>query len=278
MSQWAVQLKFPLPLACTRHPIQIPAMNRLLLAALLVSSSAFAHDPWIQLNSAKQEPKQPIYADLMLGNHGNNHRDFLLAGKIPLKGSTLSLISSNGQATDLKPDIVDAGSEEKEGYWSVKIPTQPSGLHCVAHLYDAVVTYAPKRVLKGAKSYFITLPDPSGQTDSFTKPLGHPLEIVPLVNPTTLSAGDPVKVKVLFKGMPLADAVVSCIPRGVELETEFDPKHEARTNAGGEAELPVATANRYLIVAHRKAPEETGDGYSAGTEYAATLTLIVAEK
>jgi len=254
-------------------------MKRLLFSALLLPLSASAHDPWVQVNVVRQEAKQPVYADLMLGNHGNNHRDFLLASKIPLQASTLSLIGAKGAVTDLKPGIIDTGSEEKEGFWSVKIPSPAAGLQCVAHTYDAVVTYAPKRVIKSAKTYFISAATAGdGAGVSFSEPLGHALEIVPLADPTKATAGDKLKVRVLFKGQPLADTVVSCIPRGVELATDFDPNHEAKTDAKGEAELPLPEANRYLIVAHRKAPEETGEKHSAGTEYAATLTLLAGEK
>jgi uncharacterized GH25 family protein len=252
-------------------------MKRLLFSALLLPLSASAHDPWLQVNVVKQEPKQPVYADLMLGNHGNNHRDFLLASKIPLAASTLTLVGAKGAVTDLKPGIVDAGSEEKEGYWSVKIPSAPAGLQCVAHTYDAVVTYAPKRVVKSAKTYFISAAGESGGV-TFSEPLGHALELIPLNDPTKATAGTMLKVRVLFKGQPLEDTVVSCIPRGAELDTGFDPNHEAKTDAKGEAELPLPESNRYLVVAHRKAPEETGEKHSAGTDYAATLTLLVGEK
>ncbi|WAC21555.1 DUF4198 domain-containing protein [Luteolibacter sp. SL250] len=252
-------------------------MKRLLFSALLLPLSASAHDPWVQVNVVKQEPKQPVYADLMLGNHGNNHRDFLLASKIPLAASTLSLVGAKGAVTDLKPDIVDAGSEEKEGYWSARIPSAPGGLQCVAHTYDAVVTYAPKRVVKSAKTYFISAAGESGGV-TFSDPLGHALEIIPMDDPTKATAGMKLKVRVLFKGQPLADTVVSCIPRGVELDSGFDPDHEAKTDAKGEAELPLPEANRYLVVVHRKAPEETGEKHSAGTDYAATLTLLAGEK
>jgi uncharacterized GH25 family protein len=248
-----------------------------LLTALLLPLTAAAHDPWVQVNVVKQEAKQPVYADLMLGNHGNGHRDFLLASKIPLEASTLTLVGGNGAVTDLKPGIVDTGSEEKEGYWSVKIPSPAAGLQCVTHTYDAVVKYAPKRVVKSAKTYFISAAGNEGGV-TFSQPLGHALEIIPLDDPTKATAGTKLKVRVLLKGQPLADTVVSCIPRGVELDTGFDANHEAKTDAKGEAELPLPEANRYLVVTHKKAPEETGENHSAGTDYAATLTLLVGEK
>lgn len=251
-------------------------MKCLLILAMLGTLPLSAHDTWVQLNLANAHPGQLIFVDLMLGNHGNGHRDFKLDSKIPLAGTTLVLISPDGTSADLKPTLIDQGSEEKEGYWSAKIEPAGEGIFCVAHTYDAVVTYAPKRAIKSAKAFFAT-----GETstiDSFSKPLGHPLEIVPLDDPTKLKAGEKFAVKVLFKGEPLNDAVVSFIPRGAELEGEFDPAHEARTQTGGAATQTLAEANVYLIVVHQKAPAETGDTYSAGTEYGATLTVQVSPK
>lgn len=252
-------------------------MLRYFLILAAITGSARAHDTWIQVNAAKSEARQPVYADLMLGNHGNNHRDYLLASKIPLKNSTLVLLPPGSGTVDLIPALIDLGSTEKEGYWSARILPSSSGLHAVAHTYDAVVTYAPKRVIKSAKTYFIS-GAPGADDPSFTEPLGHPLEIVPLSNPATLTAGDSLQVKVLFKGNPLEEAVVSCIPRGKELETGFDPAHEAKTDAKGLAVLSLPEPNHYLIVVHQKAPQETGETHSAGTDYGATLTLWVGVK
>lgn len=239
----------------------------LILSGLLPVS---AHDTWVQTNVAKVEAGQPIYADLMLGNHGNNHRDFLLDSKIPLAGSTLSLIKADGHAVDLKPALIDRAAAEKEGYWSVKVSAPEPGLYGIAHTYDAIVSYAPKRAIKSAKAFFLSGGVASA---SFDRPFGHPLEIIPLVDPITLRAGDSLKVQVLFKGKPLADAVISCIPRGKVLADGFDTDHEAKTDANGEAILPLPESNLYLIVTHRKAPEETGEGYAGGSDYGATLTV-----
>lgn len=252
-------------------------MNRFLFLILASALPLQAHDTWVQLNVAKSELKQPFYADLMLGNHGNNHRDFQLASKIPLKGSSLVLIAPDGGITDLIPSVIDAGSEEKEGFWSAKVIPAVAGIHCVAHTYDAVVSYAPKRAMKSAKS-FLQIGDGAAAGNEFSKPIGHTLEIIPLNDPTKFLAGDKLRARVLFKGQPLKDAAISCIPRGKELAGDFDPDHEARTDEKGEAELPLPEANYYLVVVHQKAPEETGEGFSAGTEYGATLTLMVGAK
>lgn len=249
------------------------------LLSLLFASiplMASGHDTWVQLNVARAEASQPVFADLMLGNHGNNHRDFQMASTIPLDASTLELIAPDGTKSDLKGKLIPTAAEEKEGFWSTLVSPTGPGLYCVAHTYDAVVTYAPKRVIKGAKSYFTS--GPVASTQAFSKPIGHALEIIPLVDPTNLSAGGKLKVKILFKGEPLKDAIVSCIPRGKELDTDFDPNHEAKTSESGEAELPLPEPNIYLVVTHVKAPQETGETHSAGTDYSATLTLHVGFK
>jgi uncharacterized GH25 family protein len=47
-----------------------------------------------------------------------------------------------------------------------------------------------------------------GSDDAFTMaPLGHPLELVPLSNPTDLKPGDELKVQVLYNGQPIAAEV-----------------------------------------------------------------------
>lgn len=249
-------------------------MKRVLLA-LLGILPLHAHDTWIQLHTASTPAKQSVYADLMLGNHGNNHRDFLLASKIPLENTTLTLLAPDRSMTDLKPSLIDRGLVPKEGFWTSRITPTSAGLYCVTHTYDAVVTYAPKRSRKFAKAFFRAGDESS---TSFSTPVGHALEIVPLADPTRLSAGDQLKAKVLLNGRPLKDVVISCIPQGKVLADDFDPAHETRTDAEGNAELPLPEANHYLVVVHHKAPEEKGDNYSAGSEYAATLTLLVRDR
>ena len=51
------------------------------LAAVLAAGSASAHDPWVQTNTNLVRTGDAVHIDLMLGNHGNDHRDFKLASK-----------------------------------------------------------------------------------------------------------------------------------------------------------------------------------------------------
>jgi uncharacterized GH25 family protein len=84
----------------------------------------------------------------------------------------------------------------------------------------------------------------------------------------------PIKVRLLYKGKPLADARVSFIPRGETLTEGFDKRYERQTDANGRASFTPTDGNYYLVVAHWKEPNESGKGYES-TKYSATLTILV---
>ena len=100
---------------------------------------------------------------------------------------------------------------------------------------------------------------------------------MPLTSPFA-RRGDRMRVRLLFKGRPLAGETVSFVPRGAVARGAFDPRYEVRTDARGEAEMRLAQATTYLVAAHHHT-DESGEGYAemgyAGIGYAATLTLSV---
>jgi hypothetical protein len=214
----------------------------------------------------------------MLGNHGNDHRDFKMASKPNLKSSTLTLIDPAGAATDLKPDATDEGLSTKEGFFDVRItPTLP-GLYLVSQTDDAVASYAPERIIRSAKTFFLatkTLDKVPADVPGFDRVLGNPLEIVPLNSPIApMGPGTAIKIKVLLKGKPDSGERVSFIPRGINLAETFDPTYERKTDAHGIATFEPREADYYLVAVHHDAPDEKGKGYDA-TKYSATMTLIV---
>jgi uncharacterized GH25 family protein len=89
-----------------------------------------------------------------------------------------------------------------------------------------------------------------------------------------MGPGQPIKVRLLFKGKPLADEAVSFIPRGETLTEEFDPRYERRTDANGRAKFTPKEGNHYLVVAHRADAAERGSGYDS-TKYSATMCVYV---
>ncbi len=68
-------------------------------------------------------------------------------------------------------------------------------------------------------------------SDLAMEPVGHTLEIVPLAHPYGLGEDRKLPVRVLFRGEPLAGALIDL----TDLETGEEPMSEARTDANGEA-------------------------------------------
>jgi uncharacterized GH25 family protein len=247
-------------------------------AVLLAASSLSAHDAWLQVNTNIVRVGDAVRIDLMLGNHGNNHRDFKLAGKLDPAAGSLEVIAPSGKRYDVKDRLADTGYTPREGFWTTRFAGDESGFYMAARLSEQVVSYAPKRSIQSAKTCFVlsrSLDQVSQDNPGFDKPLGHPLELVPHANPVTpMGPGQAIQVRLLFKGQPLAGETVSFIPRGEELSEEFDSRYERKTDAEGRASFTPKEGNYYLVVAHREAPNERGQGYEM-TKYSATLCLFV---
>jgi uncharacterized GH25 family protein len=248
------------------------------IIVLVLVAAAPAHDTWVQTNANVVRVGENVYIDLMLGNHGNDHRDFKLASKIDLEGCTLAVIAPDGKSYDLKDRLADTGYTPKEGFWTARFAGARPGLYLVAHTSDKVVSYAPTRAVKSAKTFFVlskSLDNVSRDNPGFDRVLGHTLELVPEASPVTpMGPGAAIKVRLLYKGKPLAGAQVSFIPRGTTLSAGFDPRYERKTDSAGRASFTPTEGNYYLVVAHHLEPEESGKGYKS-TKYSATLTVLV---
>jgi nickel transport protein len=75
------------------------------------------------------------------------------------------------------------------------------------------------------------------------KPLGLPLEIVPAANPLALQDGDKLALRVLAKGQPVANAVVT-----------YDGKPRGETDADGTLNIRIKHGGLQLIQASTRTP------------------------
>jgi uncharacterized GH25 family protein len=258
-------------------------MFRMIPMFLLMSlpGVAAAHDTWLQTNSQLVRVGDAVHIDLLLGNHGNDHRDFKLAGKVDPAVAKVTIIAPSGKRYDVGDRLVDLGYAPKEGFYSARFVGAEPGLYLAAHASDKIVNHGqPERSIKSAKTLFVlssSLDKPGLDHPGFDKPLGHPLEIVPEKNPVLpMGPGQEIRVRVLLKGQPLANCHVSFIPRGETLVDEFDPRYERKTDDAGRAGFTPTTGNYYLIAAHHVAADEKGSDYDQ-TKYSATLTVLVPE-
>jgi len=242
--------------------------------------TAVAHDTWVETNTNLIRSGDAVYLNLCLGNHGNDHRDFKLAGKVDLAGCTLSVSAPDGVSYDLRDRLTDAGYAPKEGFWRCKFAATKPGLYLASHTRDKLVNHGrPLRSLKSAKTVFVvsnSLDDVAHDLSGYDRVLGHPLEIIAATNPALpMGPGQQINVQVLFQAKPLVDARVAFVPRSETLRSGFDDRYERRTNDNGLASFTPKTGDQYLIVVHHETPE-AGDGYE-GTSYSATLTVFVPE-
>ncbi|HVA50809.1 MAG TPA: DUF4198 domain-containing protein [Pirellulales bacterium] len=249
-----------------------------LSALACLCGNARAHDTWVQTNASVVRAGDVVFVDLFLGNHGNDHRDFKMADKPDREASRLEVIAPGGSRYDLKERMVDQGYAPSEGYWSARFVASEVGLYVVAHTMDKVVSYAPTRSVKSAKTYFLvssSLDQVERDESRLDRPLGHTLELVPkshLVTP--MGPGTPIELQVLYHGKPLRDARVSFVPRGETLAEGFDDRYERKTDAEGLAGFTPTEGNYYLIVVHHVDPQASGPGYTS-TKYSASITVLV---
>lgn len=257
---------------------RIALLRRAALLMLLLTRPAFAHDTWLETNTAVLRPGDSIEIRLMLGNHGNDHRDFKVAGKADLDGSAVQIIDAQGKPFDLKPSLVDVGYAPKEGFWIGQFEPTAPGLYLIWQHSDQVASYAPQRIVRSAKTLFQvsrSLDHVPADAKGFDRVLDDPLELVPLASTIApMGPGVPIVVKLLYQGKPLAGERVSFIPRGQVLKNGFDPQFERRTDNAGVASFEPTAANEYLVVAHHDDPTAKGAGYDL-TKYSATLTVRV---
>jgi uncharacterized GH25 family protein len=136
--------------------------------------------------------------------------------------------------------------------------------------------------MKGAKVFggyfqhiksYVTLHTP---TDSWQKPLGHALEIVPLSHPNLVYSSDSLKVKVLYMGKPVKDTHVSAIYQGFRAKEHGKTPISVKTDETGVATLTFSQPSRWLITT--KYIEKQGDNKKADLfEHQASLMLEVNE-
>jgi uncharacterized GH25 family protein len=250
------------------------------LITAMIPASSHAHDTWLQVSANTVRSDDVVHVDLFLGNHGNDHRDFKIAGKVgSLDEVQLAMIGPDGRKTDLVPDMVDLGYAPKEGFWSGRFVPAAEGLYCASHFRQGVRHGAMG--FKGGKTFFLVsemLGKPAMPPGPLPGPLGHPLEFVLETHPVIgCGPGKPITVQLLFKGKPLADQVVSFIPRGTTLAAGFDPEFERKTDVEGRCSYTPKEGNFVLVVTHLVKPEEKGEGYEK-TAYAATLVLNVPQR
>jgi len=92
------------------------------------------------------------------------------------------------------------------------------------------------------------------KSKTFSVITGMPLDVIPVANPYSLKNSDSLSIKILFRNVPLTDALVKIWHR----EKGNTDKSEFLTNENGEIRFPVTTSGKWMasIVKMTRLPEE----------------------
>src|SRR3569832_224200 len=157
-----------------------------LVGLVLISSSAVAHDFWIQPDSYRSEPGISVPVTLQVGHGPSRQRS-----QLPLRRITrFAAITPDGAAVVLRGGL-NLGAATEDG----EVQFQAPGTYVVA-----LETDNHARTLDGLESYSrhskALLQIGASASTRATEPLGMPLEIVPDTNP--YAAGKTLPIHVLL--------------------------------------------------------------------------------
>ena len=223
--------------------------------AIALSSHASAHTFWLQPEAHEIEVGENLRVDFKVGDAGDVSDWGLYWERI----GSLRLYTAEGRA-DLQgavrtTSMDDPGtarlSLEKPGTHILAFESNPSfsdleaerfnnyldheGLTAIANHRAATGTAQQNGSELYARRAKTLLQVGDELSNHVTKPIGHTLEIVPLTNPFALEPGEKLEVSVLWRGRPLAGALVHASALGDEAETV-----SYTTDADGRAMVSVA--------------------------------------
>ena len=221
-------------------------------------SAAMSHDIWATAENPTEG--QPMVAILGYG-HDFPKGEEIVPERVSLF-SPLKVVDSKGSELAMKPgdknfkavteQAMEKGSylvlvDYKPTYWS----NGPGGW-VMKPKNEAPGATSCERATRMAKG----IVNIGGVFDDFiTKPIGHKLEIVPLVNPGTIKAGEELPLQVLYEGKPVSNGQIKGAlgsnkyfekgNRDFFAKTDKDGKAVMVPIKGGEWILSVDVRNEY---------------------------------
>ena len=232
-----------------------------MFVVLATTLSARAHDYWLQPQRFFLSKGETTRVQLLVGDHFVSEAEKPFQAK---KTVDFQLISQN-EATDLKTAAKDGerpvatiapksfGSHliVMERDWShIEIEAAKFNKYLEHEGLSNILDLRRKAgedttaVRERYRRYLKALVQVGDETDeTYSRMIGHRLEILPHANPCASNKGDRLMVSVLFEGKPLRDALVAAYNRnGVDTKTQ-----EARTDHSGHVQFMLDRSGLWLI-------------------------------
>jgi hypothetical protein len=271
----------------TRH------LRRAVLTAgtlLLVASLVQAHDLFLKLDTYFLSPHARVQIPVLNGTFDKSE-NFVT----PERLADISVVTPRGRSRLPPAKVWSPGPDSTSqlrlglgatGTYVAGVSTLPREIELSARDFNAYLeedgindvlearrrdneldTGAHERYSKHVKAVFQVGED---RTEGFAAVLGYPAEIVPLDNPYALAPDQPLRVRCLIDGQPVADQIVLW---GGERDGRPLPQHDTRTDSTGVARLSVGAAGKwYIKFVHMVRADQPGIDYVSKW---ATLTFEV---
>ena len=239
-------------------------MNRFtLIVASLAAAPAMAHDVWIQPATFAAAVDAEVPLTIFVGHAELRQRWGVAANRV----TRFEDIGSGGKR-DRRGELHTASGNE-----DARLRFARLGTHLVVMASDnafselpairyndfikveglsAAINWRAARSLTdtpGREIYsrrakaLVVVGGNAGSDAAVTRPAGLTLEIVPLHSPYTLATGKDLPVQVLFRGKPLAGALVKL----TNLDFDAHPVAMKRTDRAGRTAFSVARRGKWLI-------------------------------
>ena len=251
---------------------------------ILCCGSADAHTMWLNCTD--------FYTNLHPGHGGHTKVYFGWGHRYPVDGfmtdeflGELALLDPNGKKMVLTPGEGGFRATEltvdSNGGWIATASLKPGFYTMYMDKGRMHHKIGPKTGLENVlvSLYYeqytkalITVGDV--KAESFLKPVGHKIEIIPLKNPATLREGDILPVQVLFEGRPVRYCGVVATYTGFSTGEEF--AYATETDGRGRAEIRLLHYGNWLIKAEQTLPaSEALKDKCDELHYTASLTFEI---
>lgn len=203
----------------------------LLLIGLGIAPEGHAHEFWVQPSEFQIAPGAALSVELQVGDGPMRQRS-----PIPLHRITrFDAIGPRGGPIDVRAGLAATAKHD--------VTFDTSGIYVLTLTTDNRAYSHRERYGRAAKS-IVQVGVASEQSQAHvTKPLGLPLEIVPVVSPYSEPRPTSLPVRIVYEGYALPGVYVKLY----DLEQDLAPVDMRRTDHSGLATFPMPASGSWLV-------------------------------
>jgi len=236
---------------CKVKILQIVGISIFILA--FICTQAYAHYPWINLSDYTPAPGEGLKMTIGWGHRypldGFLKKDALESIYIVTSGGKRVTISSFSEVEFQSDEIISrpgayiVAAKRKAGFYT---KTTEGGKRRSKRGLNNIIKCSHSHMCMKA---VVNVGEGKGKVDAR---IGHSMEIIPLVNPADLRAGDYLPVQVLLKGKPFKGIIYATY---VGFSTEKNTfAYTTTTNKKGKGKVKILHSGVWMIKARHEEP------------------------